>query len=869
MTPNRVPSHQRRYLAPLLTSSLLFIPVQAAGAAVAPQSESAQSDAPKRYAALLQNMPQVNASVIAANGAVSAAVIAQDATQTATIQADLRRFREMGRVLHIAAHPDDENTQLLTYLARGRGYSTAYLSVTRGDGGQNVLGGEFGGELGLIRTQELLAARRLDGSRQFFTRALDFGFSKDYRETLRIWDHQQVLGDVVRIVRTFRPDVIVTRFSPEPGGTHGHHTASAVLALEAFKLAGDPTAFPEQLTDLKPWQPKRLMQNSRGGGPLQLDINGTDPVIGESFARIAGRSRAMHKSQGFGNYTGGDQARPEGFQFLAGEPATKDIMDGIDTSWNRVPGGAPIGQLADAVIAKFNPEAPEASVPALLDLRTRLSALPVDPILDEKRRDLDRIIQACVGLTVQTTIPQAEVVQGEPLMLRHTAQVRSAVPVRWVAVRYPSTSVGLGEAIVLQKGKEATRDTTQPLPLTTPISQPYWLRQQPAAGMFRVVDPKLIGQPENSPSFAVQHIFEIGGQTLVIADEPIQAATGTQMEPASRRLEVIPPVSLHLPTEVYLFDPGAARPVTVEVVASRAGVKGSLKLDAAAGWKVEPATQPFRIAAVGERVRLAFNVTAPAQAASADIVARAEVNGVQVETQRKEIRYSHLAPLLVQSPAQIKAIALDVAIRGREVGYLPGAGDNVAEALEQMGYTVTQLLGADLTLEKLRRFDAVVTGVRAFNVRTDWGDGLAALFAYVEGGGNLIVQYNRPDNLKTDKLAPFDLNLSSQRVTDENAPVTFLAPEHPALNTPNKITAADFEGWTQERGIYFPNDWGQQFTPLIAAGDPGEEPLKGGLLVAKHGRGYFVYSGLVWFRQFPAGVPGAYRLFANLVSLGK
>jgi hypothetical protein len=389
--------------------------------------------------------------------------------------------------------------------------------------------------------------------------------------------------------------------------------------------------------------------------------------------------------------------------------------------------------------------------------------------------------------------------------------------------------------------------------------------------MSRVDDPKLIGQPENPPAFPIHHLFEIGGQFLNVPDEPVESSI-PPTDIAPQRLQVIPPVSLDLPTEVYLFAPGATRPMTVEVVASRAGAAGSLKLDVPADWKIEPANRPFRLAAIGDRVRLSFNVTAPAQPkqpATIDITARAEVNGVPVETRRKEIRYSHLAPLLVQSPALIKAVALDLAIRGREVGYLPGAGDNVAEALEQMGYNVTQLSGADLTLDKLKRFDAVVTGVRAFNVRTDWGDGLAALFAYVEGGGNVIVQYNRPDNLKTDRLAPFDLKLSSQRITDENAPVTFLAPDHPALNTPNKITAADFAGWVQERGIYFPNQWGEQFTPLLASGDPGEEPSKGGLLVAKHGRGYFVYSGIVWFRQLPAGVPGAYRLFANLVSLGK
>jgi LmbE family N-acetylglucosaminyl deacetylase len=802
---------------------------------------------------------------------------AEQQLQAPAIEQELQRLRETGSVLYIAAHPDDENTQLITYLARGRNYRTAYLSLTRGDGGQNVIGAEFGAQLGMIRTQELLAARRLDGARQFFTRALDFGFSKDYRETLNIWDHQQVLGDVVRVIRLFRPDVIITRFSPEPGGTHGHHTASAVLAVEAFKLAGDPKAFPEQLGELrqwgelKPWQPKRILQNGRGAGTLQMDISGTDPVLGESFAKIAGRSRAMHISQGFANYTGAAEPRPETFQLLDGEPATKDILEGVDTSWSRFPGGAEISRLINEAIGKFDRTHPAASVPTLLQLRTRLAALPRDVVVDEKRRDLDRIIQACVGLTVETTISQAEVVPGETLKLRHSATVRSEVPVQWEAMNLRdakgSTHINL-RTPKLESGKTRTIENSLTLPAQTPLSQPYWLRQEPTAGMARVDNSYLIGQPENEPELNIEHVFVIGGQRFVVSTEPVQVLADA-VDAKPRRMEVIPPVSLHMASDVRLFAPATSRSVFVEVVAARAQTAGSLKLNVPVGWKVEPATQEFRLATIGERAKISFTVTAPAQNTSAEITARATVDGTTIDTQRVEINYPHIPYLLVQPPARLQAVVLDLAIRGREVGYLPGAGDNVAQALEEMGYTVTLLSGADLNAERLKRFDAVVIGVRAFNVRTDLADKIPALFAYVEDGGNVIAQYNRPNDLKTNKLAPFDLSLSGQRVTNENAPVTFLAPDHAALNVPNKITAADFEGWVQERGIYFPNQWDERFTPLLAMGDPGEEPLKGGLLVAKHGRGHFVYTGLVWFRQLPAGVPGAYRLFANLLSLGK
>ncbi len=823
-----------------------------------------------RYrSALKSSLPKfpVIAAVLCAALVGQRPAAAEASPSGVAIQQELRRFREMGSVLYVAAHPDDENTQLITYLARGRAYRTAYLSLTRGDGGQNVIGGEFGAQLGMIRTQELLAARRLDGAQQFFTRALDFGFSKDYRETLNIWDHQQVLADVVRIIRTFRPDVIITRFSPEPGGTHGHHTASAVLAVEAFKLAGDAKAFPEQLGALKTWQPKRILQNGRGAGALQMDISGVDPVLGQPFTKIAERSRAMHISQGFAGYTAGE-ARAETFQLLGGEPATKDILEGVDSTWNRVPGGADVARSANEVLAAFDQNKPDASIPALLQLRTRLNALPADSIVEEKRRDLDLIIGHCVGLTVETIVPQAGVVSGDKMNLRHAATARSAVPVKWLAVKYPANGAQVSEMIPLKPRVAATRETLQLLPEMS-LSQPYWLRDEPTAGMARVTDPKLIGQAENAPPFVVQHIFEIGGQRITLDDEPVQVLTDPNKGESRRRLEIIAPVSLHLTSEVRLFAPGASRPVIVEVVASRANTSGWLRLDLPADWKVEPATQAFRLAASGERARLSFNVTAPNRAISANITARAEVDGKQIDTQRVEINYAHIPRLIVQSPARLKAIVLDLAIRGREVGYLPGAGDSVAAALEEMGYVVTSLSGADLAPERLRRFDAVVIGVRAFNVRTDLAGGLAGLFAYVEGGGNVIAQYNRPNNLQVKQIAPFDLALSGLRVTNENAPVTLLAPDHPAFNTPNKITQADFEGWVQERGIYYPSQWDARFTPLLAAGDAGEEALKGGLLVAPHGRGNFVYTGLAFFRQLPAGVPGAYRLLANLVSLGR
>ena len=463
---------------------------------------------------------------------------------------ELRGFRVTGSVLYVAAHPDDENSQLIAYLARGRSYRTAYLSLTRGDGGQNVIGPELAEELGVIRTQELLAARRVDGGRQFFSRAIDFGFSKNPEETLRIWDRKGVVSDIVRVIRTFRPDVIITRFSPRGGG-HGHHTASAILAIEAFKLAGDPKAFPEQLGELTVWQPKRILQNSggfgrgagsgSGAGSIRIEIGGDDPVTGESLGAIAGRSRSMHRSQGFGNFggRGGGGPRTDSFTLLAGEPATKDILDGVDTTWARFPGGAEIGRLADETIAKFDLNNPAASVPAILAIRKQLGSIPPDPIVAEKRRQLDRALQGCLGLVVQTTVPRAEVVPGEVLELRHAATVAASVPIRWMAARYPLTGKAAEQPIAMRPGLKATRGQSQTLPAGTPPSHPYWLRKDPSVGMFTVEDSTLIGMPENPPAFPIVHEFQLDGQLLVIDDVPVQAAaTGESAGP----LNVIAPV---------------------------------------------------------------------------------------------------------------------------------------------------------------------------------------------------------------------------------------------------------------------------------------------------------------------------------------
>lgn len=846
---------------------------------------------------------------LASSGATSlSSTAAQDNemnTKPQVILHKLKSLKQMGSVLYVAAHPDDENTELLAYLARGRDYRTAYLSLTRGDGGQNVLGSDLGAKLGMARTEELMAARQIDGARQYFSRAVDFGFSKNYVETLKVWNKQEILSDVVRVIRLFKPDVIVTRFSPSPGGTHGHHTASTVLAMEAFKLAGDPSAFADQIAEgLVPWQPKRIMWNVSvwqkdkiaAGDILKIDAGGTDAITGESFTDIAAASRAMHKTQGFDQFkfTGQNGApRLESFQLLDGAPAATDIMDGIDTSWQRVKGGAEVEEQIDKIIKQFDQKDITASVPLLLKLRAQLANLPgagdMASVVSEKCAALDEILVQCLGLSVDTKIDQAEVVPGESITLAGSASLKAKLPdgitIRLLSTRYPLIDKEIKRDSPLQPGQSISWTDTTVVPAGAQVEHPWWLRQPGSAGLFAAGDSRLIGSAQNTPSFPVQNVFAIADQVLTLDSQPLQdskAKGGSGANPLSTAgtvsvntnqtgsaLKIIAPVSLHFDVDTIVFTPDKTRTVTVEVTSARADASGSLQLEAPQGFVISPATRQFKIDKLGDKCKLEFKVTAPAKPCQADITAKATVNGIIFNSKREIISYTHIPPQMMHAPAAVRAVNLDLAIKGHRVGFIPGAGEALPANLQQMGYSVTILDDKDLSAAKLKGLDAVIFGVRAFNVRKDIDGAMPVLFDYVKNGGTVIVQYIRPDKLNTTKIAPYPLTISSGRVTDENAPVTMLDPQSPLLNTPNKITSADFDNWVQERGLYFADKWDDNFKPLLSLADPGEEQLKGSLLVAKYGKGHYIYTGLSFFRELPAGVPGAYRLLANLIAAGK
>ncbi len=651
----------------------------------------------------------------------------------AAIAQELRALRTVGTVLHVGAHPDDENTELITYLARGRGFRTAYLSLTRGDGGQNELGRDFDEKLGVLRTHELLAARRIDTGRQFFTRAIDFGFSKTPEEALDFWDKQEVLGDVVRVIRQFRPDVIVTRFPVPPGsGGHGHHTASAMLAVEAFKLAGDPHAYPEQLAQgLTPWQPRRVLWNVfRFGGsasaplplpgtPFSEDIAGTDAASGREFGQIAALSRSQHKTQGLGGFALRPRTGPNGqsFLLLAGEPATSDLMDGVDTTWKRYPGGAAIDAALEKIIADFKTDAPATSLPALVKLKRQIEQLPWNPVVEDKLSQLNRLVFSCVGLRVRTTASRPEFTPGENLELTAQFQVASDS----ISVSYRGWRGTGGRHFLravdsmphLQAGVPFNDQLSVTLLETASVSQPYWLRESGKAGIASVTDPLLIGLPENPPAISIAYVFEIGGEEFYFSDEPVFVTRDEKGE-HRRRLDIVAPVSLAFGSEIFFVGPSIAKPVSITVTAARSG-RGTLRLRAPAGWRVAPAEQAFAFDQPGAKAAFTFTLTAPATGGAGRITAETEIDGHVYSSKREELRYEHLPPLLLQPPASVRVASFDLALRGKNIGYLPGAGDYVAECLEQMGCTVRRLTGSDLTPEKLAGLDAVVIGVRAFN----------------------------------------------------------------------------------------------------------------------------------------------------------
>jgi LmbE family N-acetylglucosaminyl deacetylase len=806
----------------------------------------------------------------------------------------LKKLNVVGSVLYVAAHPDDENTALIAYFANERLARTGYLSLTRGDGGQNLIGAEQRELMGLIRTQELIQARKTDGGEQFFTRANDFGFSKSAKEAQKIWDKEQVLADMVWVIRNFRPDVMVTRFPPNRDAGHGHHEASAMLAEEAFKAAADASRFPEQLKYVQTWQVKRLVWNvfsRRGGNFSNLPPDSTakytsvelgiyNPLLGKSNLSIAAESRSMHKSQGFGSGKN-HGLRTDNLLHVLGSPAQKDVLEDVNMTWKRFKGTEVFATLLEKAYISFLPEKPYLIAPLLREAYQQMKdfeAITKDKEakfwVQYKSEEVKNLLLACIGLWAECNATEYSTTGGDSLGLRLEVALRMGnlpLMVEKASV-YSLASGKILEIDSLPKMLKApqlwTERTVIYINPKEPTTQPYWLTEKPTQGLFSVKDPLMRGKPENLPAFKV--VLQVNFEGLALTTE--RPITYKWVKPEDteiyRPLEVTPQVMVNTTQDACLFAGQQTKNVSFTIKAGKANRKGKMMLSLPESWTAEPKEIDFYLKNKDEEQKVTFKITPSAQSKAGVGKVILQLEGEAQASPAlgiQRIDYKHIPIQTVFPQAEIFLDKFDMQMVGKNIGYVEGAGDEVAQCLEQVGYTVTSIKAAQLS-ENLTQFDAIVLGVRAFNTQNDLKNGTTHLKKYVEQGGTVVVQYNTSNSLVTKDLGVYPFTIGRERVTVEDAPVKFLLPEHPLLNAPNKITQQDFEGWVQERGLYFAQTWDAKYETILSSADPEEAELKGGLLYAQYGKGKFIYTGLAFFRQLPAGVKGAYRLFANLLA---
>ncbi|MGZ5254724.1 MAG: PIG-L family deacetylase [Flavitalea sp.] len=802
---------------------------------------------------------------------------------SAEIYSDIQKLKVLGSVLYIAAHPDDENTRLLAFLAQERQYRTGYLSLTRGDGGQNLIGDEQGIDLGLIRTQELLAARKVDGAEQFFTRAFDFGFSKSTTEALKKWNEEKILADAVWVIRNFQPDIIITRFPEDDRAGHGHHSASAVIAHRAFIAAADSTKFPEQFKfGVKPWKTRRLFWNTFNFGgnnttspdQLKVDVGGYNPVLGLSYGEIAATSRSQHKSQGFG-VPASRGASYEFFTQWEGDKAGSDPMEGIDVSWKKA--GNAFEPSIDVILKEYSLFNPAASLKSLVALKKQFNNLPDSYWKKRKVLELDRIIERASGLFLDATTNNEYAIQGDSVRVNLVAINRSGANVRLKNIGLSTFDSSINRS--LTNNTSYTLQQVFPVPDSMPVSHPYWMIERMEDASFVVNNQELIGKPWNDPAMSVSFVVEIEGEELQIR-KPVQykytdPVKGELYQP----ITVVPAVTLTTDPSILVFRKTEKQKKEMLVnlhankeikgynanVYARMGSKQYENKDAALDLNAGSAKDYLFTISNADMLK---NEQLQLQAYS-ELKNGKELQPAYLTT--TSIKYDHIPNIHYFYPDAVKLLNIDLKTAGKKIGYIEGAGDRVPIALQQMGYEVTFLKEKDITSTYLAHFDAIITGVRAYNVHSFLQARYSILMDYVEKGGNLIVQYNTNNQLGgiKSRIGPYPFNISRGRITDENSPVEMVIKDHPVLNYPNKIVQKDFEGWIQERGIYFADQPDPRYQSPLKMNDPDENSLGGSLLVGDYGKGTFVYTGLVFFRQLPAGVPGAYRLLANIIALNR
>ena len=795
----------------------------------------------------------------------------------------IEKLNFLGSALYIAAHPDDENTALISYLSNDVHARTAYLSLTRGDGGQNLVGSEIRELLGVIRTQELLGARRIDGGKQLFTRANDFGYSKNPEETLEIWEKDKVLSDVVWAIRNFKPDVIINRFDHRsPGTTHGHHTSSAMLSVQAFDLVNDPDKFPEQLKYTSTWQPSRLFFNTSWwfygsrenfdkadkSNLISVEVGDFYPNLGLSNTEISALSRSQHKSQGFGN-TGSRGSQTEYLELLRGDyPDNGNMFEGIDTSWNRIKGGNEIGKILNKVQDDYDFKNPAASLPELLKGYDLITKLEDSHWKEIKTEEIKELIKYCAGLYLEAVTNQQTATAEEDISVSFEAINRSDFPIELMDINLLQSEIG----IEIQEQLTDNSDFNKTVDLNTGkanLTTAYWLTEKGSLGMYKVEDQELIGKPETPHTFKAVFNLKMNGLTIPFNTDLVykynDRVDGEVYEP----FEIVPPVSASIKEPVLIFATAEPRQVSVNVIAYQNNLNASIRLNHPNGWDISPAEQQIKISQKGEIQTIQFTVTPPGENSQGILNPEISLNGKIYTDKVVQIDYEHIPLQTLVLPSETNLVRLNIEKKGDYIGYINGAGDVIPESLEQIGYQVATISPDQITPTLLKQFDAIVVGIRAYNTVDELKFKQPILLDYVEKGGTMIVQYNTSGGIDIPNLGPYPLKLSRDRVTDENAEVSILDPENELLNYPNKIDSLDFKGWVQERGLYFPNQWDKAYVPIFSMNDKSESAKNGSLLIAKYGKGNYIYTGLSFFRELPAGVPGAYRLFANMLSVGK
>jgi LmbE family N-acetylglucosaminyl deacetylase len=836
---------------------------------------------------------------------------------SADIYQGVKKLNVLGSVLYVAAHPDDENTRLIAYFSREKLYRTGYLSMTRGDGGQNLIGDEQGIELGLIRTQELLSARRIDGGEQFFTRAYDFGYSKNPGETFAKWDKEKILSDVVWVIRKFQPDVIITRFPVTGEGGHGHHTASAILANDAFAAAADSNRFADHFKyGVRTWQPKRILWNSFNFGNTNLtspdqfkfDVGGYNPLLGKGYGEIAAESRSQHKSQGFGVPAGRGEAL-EYFTTTGGPAPAADIFDGVDISWNRVKGGEGVQKIVDSLVLSFDFIHPEKSVKGLLKLYAALGALENGYWKNKKREEVKTLIEQCSGLFLDATTNNQFAVQTDSIRINFFMNNRLGADIRVKNIVFENFDTLIGRP--LDRNKNMQFPKTFFVPVSKPVTSPYWLKENMQEGYFTVNNQYKIGQPDVDEAFRVKFNLLVEGTDLSYERAVKYKFTDPVRGELYQPVFVIPAITVLTSPGLVLFkdEQKEEKEIIVQANANKPVVQ-KLDIELNAGdtiyhqkdelpyTKYQTRNYSFtannysrfiNVKESAESKKRIDSLIKPARQRNPDLKTpdfsktgrrdtKATYYGFIHEGDSSDyylgiraINYDHIPSIKYFYPDAINVVNLSLKTYGKKIGYIVGAGDKVPEALEQMGYEVTLLGDKELSRNNLQQFDAILTGVRAYNTNEWMNKHYEKLMKYVEQGGNLIVQYNTSNFISSvsSRIGPYPFTINRNRITDEKAPVKISNVNHPVFTFPNLITEEDFTGWVQERSIYHATDTTGKYEKLISMNDPGEKGDDGSLLVGKYGKGYFTYTGLVFFRQLPAGVPGAYRLLANLIALNR